>query len=310
MIVSCFLFSIQRLFINYAMSFYHITYLCMFLTSSKWVMMNQITRRLQRVSDDVRDEVFDFCPKTPRLAFPEENSSSSKKIPKLEEPAQYTQLGLVPRRADLDMNQHVNNVAYIGWVLEEQGGEDGRRFKVEEEATYGGEEWAEERRIGKKLKPSHLFDFRQIVPKSYDFKKLRESVPQEIIDTHELQTITLDYRRECQHNDVVDSLTSPENPDEEEAVPQLKHTNGSPAPNRQAQNNESAQFLHFLRLSSSALEINRGRTVWRKLLKNFGLRKTLVLLSLGSWVLGRGKTPWRVIKILKDINQKLDRPHD
>lgn len=23
-----------------------------------------------------------------------------------------------PRRADLDMNQHVNNVAYIGWVLE------------------------------------------------------------------------------------------------------------------------------------------------------------------------------------------------
>ncbi|KAK1272053.1 hypothetical protein QJS04_geneDACA012664 [Acorus gramineus] len=179
--------------------------------TSKWVMMNQITRRLQRVSDDVRDEVFDFCPKTPRLAFPEENSSSSKKIPKLEEPAQYTQLGLVPRRADLDMNQHVNNVAYIGWVL--------------------------------------------------------ESVPQEIIDTHELQTITLDYRRECQHNDVVDSLTSPENPDEEEAVPQLKHTNGSPAPNRQAQNNESAQFLHFLRLSSSALEINRGRTVWRKLVR-------------------------------------------
>jgi len=25
---------------------------------------------------------------------------------------------LQPRRADLDMNQHVNNVAYIGWVLE------------------------------------------------------------------------------------------------------------------------------------------------------------------------------------------------
>jgi hypothetical protein len=23
-----------------------------------------------------------------------------------------------PRRADLDMNQHVNNVSYIGWVLE------------------------------------------------------------------------------------------------------------------------------------------------------------------------------------------------
>lgn len=27
-------------------------------------------------------------------------------------------LTLQPRRADLDMNQHVNNVTYIGWVLE------------------------------------------------------------------------------------------------------------------------------------------------------------------------------------------------
>jgi len=36
----------------------------------------------------------------------------------LEDPAQYSMLGLKPRRADLDMNQHVNNVTYIGWVLE------------------------------------------------------------------------------------------------------------------------------------------------------------------------------------------------
>ena len=34
-----------------------------------------------------------------------------------------------------------------------------------------------------------------------------QSIPQDIIDTHELQTITLDYRRECQHDDIVDSLT-------------------------------------------------------------------------------------------------------
>ncbi|RLN34982.1 oleoyl-acyl carrier protein thioesterase 1, chloroplastic-like [Panicum miliaceum] len=86
--------------------------------TSKWVMMNQNTRRLQRVSDDVRDEVFIHCPKTPRLAFPEENNGNLKNIPILSDPAQYSRLGLVPRRADLDMNQHVNNVTYIGWVLE------------------------------------------------------------------------------------------------------------------------------------------------------------------------------------------------
>nr|8P8K_AAA Chain AAA, Acyl-ACP thioesterase [Lemna aequinoctialis]8P8K_BBB Chain BBB, Acyl-ACP thioesterase [Lemna aequinoctialis] len=168
--------------------------------TSKWVMMNQDTRRLQRVNDEVREEYLIFCPRTPRLAFPEEDSDSLKKIPKLEEPAQSSKLGLVPRRADLDMNQHVNNVTYIGWVL--------------------------------------------------------ESIPQEIIDTHELQTITLDYRRECQHDDIVDSLSSREFGD----TPQ----NGNHSTGRKE---GECQFLHFLKLSGSGLEINRGRTQWRRLAK-------------------------------------------
>nr|CAB3457507.1 unnamed protein product [Digitaria exilis] len=170
------------------------------LLSSKWVMMNQNTRRLQRVSDDVRDEVFIHCPKTPRLAFPEENNGSLKKIPILSDPAQYSRLGLVPRRADLDMNQHVNNVTYIGWVL--------------------------------------------------------ESIPQDIIDTHELQTITLDYRRECQHDDIVDSLTYIE-----EGEGKSMNGSASAAPHKQAEQ----QFLHCLRFAGNGDEINRGRTVWRKL---------------------------------------------
>ncbi|KAF8388446.1 hypothetical protein HHK36_027118 [Tetracentron sinense] len=168
--------------------------------TSKWVMMNQDTRRLQKVSDDVRDEYLIHCPRTPRLAFPEEDNSSLKKIPKLEDPVQCSRLGLVPRRADLDMNQHVNNVTYIGWVL--------------------------------------------------------ESMPQEIIDTHELQKITLDYRRECQHNDLVDSLTSLESISEDHGM------NGSATARKHKQ--DCCQFLHFLRLSSDGLEINRGRTEWRK----------------------------------------------
>ncbi|XP_010926746.1 oleoyl-acyl carrier protein thioesterase, chloroplastic [Elaeis guineensis] len=170
--------------------------------TSKWVMMNQDTRKLQRVSDEVREEYLVFCPRTPRLAFPEEDNGSVKKIPKLEEPADYSRSELVPRRADLDMNQHVNNVTYIGWVL--------------------------------------------------------ESMPQEIIDTHELQTITLDYRRECQHNDMVDSLTSLELADD-------YSTNGSAIGKQHKK--EHHRFLHFLRLSSTGLEINRGRTEWRKLVR-------------------------------------------
>ncbi|XP_068660536.1 oleoyl-acyl carrier protein thioesterase 2, chloroplastic-like isoform X2 [Aristolochia californica] len=172
--------------------------------TSKWVMMNQDTRRFQRVSDDVRDEYLIFCPRFPRLAFPEENNNTLKKIPKLEDPARYSRLGLVPRRADLDMNQHVNNVTYIRWVL--------------------------------------------------------ESIPQDIIDTHELQSITLDYRRECQHDDMVDSLTSPESGGKE--VPELHGSNGSVTAKRIDQ--DLCQFLHFLCLSRDGLEINRGRTEWRR----------------------------------------------
>uniref|UniRef100_Q8S9G4 Acyl-[acyl-carrier-protein] hydrolase n=1 Tax=Iris tectorum TaxID=114617 RepID=Q8S9G4_9ASPA len=180
--------------------------------TSKWVMMNQDTRKLQRVSDEVRDEYLVFCPRTPRFTFPEEDNNSLKKISKLEDPAQHSRFGLVPRRADLDMNQHVNNVTYIGWVL--------------------------------------------------------ESMPQEIIDTHELQTITLDYRRECQHDDLVDSLTSLEVVGDENGLLHPDGTNGSATGKRHGQ--DQCHFLHLLRLSNTGLEINRGRTEWRKLIRSNG----------------------------------------
>ncbi|KAM3683778.1 hypothetical protein ACJW31_12G174400 [Castanea mollissima] len=174
--------------------------------TGQWVMMNQDTRRLQKVSDDVRDEYLVYRAREPRLAIPEENSSSLRRIPKLEDPADHSKLGLVPRRVDLDMNHHVNNVTYIGWVL--------------------------------------------------------ESLPQEIIDSHELQTITLDYRRECQHDDIVDSLTSVEPVEDAELVSKIQGTNGSTAA---TENNEDLrQFLHLLRVSGDGLEINLGRTEWRK----------------------------------------------
>ncbi|KAG8371726.1 hypothetical protein BUALT_Bualt13G0118100 [Buddleja alternifolia] len=175
--------------------------------TSKWVMINQETRRLQKVNDDVRGELAIHSPKTPRLAFPEENNASLKKMPKINERIQYSKLGLVPRQTDLDMNQHVNNVTYIGWIL--------------------------------------------------------ESMPSEIIRSHELQTITLDFRRECQRNDIVDSLTSSHEMMMDDTV--LEHhqyitNNGSP--------NECLEFVHLLRLSSNGYEINRGSTVWRKKLHN------------------------------------------
>ncbi|KAF7153411.1 hypothetical protein RHSIM_Rhsim01G0253900 [Rhododendron simsii] len=161
--------------------------------TGKFVMINQDTRKPTKVSDDVRKEYLGFSPREPRLAFPEEKNGSLKEIAKLKDAAQYSRLGLVPRRAaDLDMNQHVNNVAYIRWVL--------------------------------------------------------ESMPQEIIDTHELETITIDYKEECKEDDVVDSHTSPE------------PYNGTAAKGKE----DYCQFLHLLTLSGDGLEIGRCYTDWRK----------------------------------------------
>lgn len=87
---------------------------------------------------------------------------------------------------------------------------------------------------------------------------ISQSMPQEVIHNYELKMITLDYRRECQHNDAVDSLTSPEHGEDGA----LKMTNGSASAAKDWDG--CPQFLHLLRLSHDGLEINRGRTEWRK----------------------------------------------
>lgn len=69
-----------------------------------------------------------------------------------------------------------------------------------------------------------------------------------MIDTQELQTITLDYRRECQHDHIDDSLTSSE----------LEGTNGSAAFEKDGPH--LTKCLHFLRSSGDSLEVNRSRT--------------------------------------------------
>nr|GEX13977.1 oleoyl-acyl carrier protein thioesterase [Tanacetum cinerariifolium] len=134
-----------------------------------------------------------------RLAFPEPNNSSLKKIAKLEGPTENSRLGFVPRRSDRDRNKHVSNVTYIGWALE-------------------------------------------------------------IIDTRELQAITIDYRRECQQSDVVDLLSSRE-PLDDTVVSELKNGNGSSALQNDRQ--DMIRFLHLLRSSDNGLEISRCRTEWR-----------------------------------------------
>ncbi|XP_002992591.2 oleoyl-acyl carrier protein thioesterase 1, chloroplastic [Selaginella moellendorffii] len=86
--------------------------------TSTWVMMNQETRRFARINEEIRGEYHQYALDPPRFSFPEDHATYKKhQLAKLEN-AEHHITGLKPRRADLDMNQHVNNVAYIGWMME------------------------------------------------------------------------------------------------------------------------------------------------------------------------------------------------
>ncbi|KAL2532653.1 Palmitoyl-acyl carrier protein thioesterase [Abeliophyllum distichum] len=153
--------------------------------SSLWVMMNKETRRLAKIPDEVREEIGGYF--VDSLPVVDEDS---RKLPKLnDDSADYVRTGLTPRWSDLDVNQHVNNVKYVGWIL--------------------------------------------------------ESVPLPILETHELAGMTLEYRRECRRDSLLQSLTSVVS----KGVGDLA-------------NSGYVECQHLLRLEGGA-EIVKGRTEWR-----------------------------------------------
>jgi fatty acyl-ACP thioesterase B len=81
--------------------------------TSKWVMMNESTRRLSKMPGEVRAEISPWF--IEKQAIKED---VVEKIMKLDNNAKYLNSDLKPKRSDLDMNQHVNNVKYIRWMLE------------------------------------------------------------------------------------------------------------------------------------------------------------------------------------------------
>ncbi|KAE7998787.1 hypothetical protein FH972_003296 [Carpinus fangiana] len=159
--------------------------------SSVWVMMNKKTRRLSKIPDEVRGEIEPYFMNSPPVV-----EEDSRKLQKLDDnTADYVRTGLSPRWGDLDVNQHVNNVKYIGWIL--------------------------------------------------------ESAPLPILESHELSSMTLEYRRECGRDSVLQSLTA---------------VNGV----GNLMNLADIECQHLLRLEDGA-EIVRGRTLWRpKYANNFG----------------------------------------
>lgn len=171
--------------------------------TSNWAMMNQDTRKLSKMPDDVRAEISPFY--LDRCVMTEE---PGQRIVKLDDSAPFIKTGLVPRLHDMDMNQHVNHVKYISWVL--------------------------------------------------------ESVPQSLLVAHELMGMTLEYRKECSHSDVVSSLSKPESPHESFETSEGRTQAGPPSiKNPCISTVGPLHYTHLLCLQGDGTEILRGRTEWQ-----------------------------------------------
>ena len=125
---------------------------------------------------------------------------------------------------------------------------------------------------------------------------MEQSIPQSFLVAHELMGMTLEYRRECNHSDVLSSLASPDNPEDlaghfaEDLQAGAEHKvevadlqqsaaciNTTSASNTINNSNGTVDhqinmnkgkppmihFTHLLRLQDDATEILRGRTSWR-----------------------------------------------
>ncbi|KAL5791529.1 hypothetical protein ACOSP7_000123 [Xanthoceras sorbifolium] len=84
--------------------------------TSTWVIMNRETRRLSKIPEQVRQEVLPFY--LNRFAIAKANDDTEKIDKLTDDTAERIRSGLAPRWNDMDANQHVNNVKYIGWILE------------------------------------------------------------------------------------------------------------------------------------------------------------------------------------------------
>ncbi|XP_076919504.1 palmitoyl-acyl carrier protein thioesterase, chloroplastic-like [Bidens hawaiensis] len=80
-----------------------------------WLMMNEETRKLSKFPDEVRNELDVFYTNTTPPTIKED---PRKFLTLGESIIDYTRNGIKPRWSDLDINQHVNNAKYFGWILE------------------------------------------------------------------------------------------------------------------------------------------------------------------------------------------------
>ncbi|KAJ0006897.1 hypothetical protein Pint_29920 [Pistacia integerrima] len=151
--------------------------------TSLFAMMNKKTRKFAKASEEVIAEMKPFLMHCDPLI----NKDTRKLLQVETDTADYIRTGLNPGWTDMDVNQHVNHIKLVNYVL--------------------------------------------------------EGVPPSIVESHELCAMTLEYRKECSLDSVLQSL--------------------SKLNRNQLIYDQEIEFEHSLSLECR-LEIVRGRSRWRK----------------------------------------------
>ncbi|OAY36826.1 palmitoyl-acyl carrier protein thioesterase, chloroplastic [Manihot esculenta] len=153
--------------------------------TSVWVLMNKKTRKLSKLKEEIRDELAPHMRNCDPIIV-----KDRRKLLRLDvDTADFAREGVKPDWDQLDLNQHVNHVQYINWILE-------------------------------------------IVPRSF-------------VEHHKLSSITLEYRKECTTDSVLQSLAK-------------IVKNGV----RHNSNDKVIELEHLLLLENGS-EIARGSTSWK-----------------------------------------------
>jgi hypothetical protein len=208
----------------------------------------------------------------------------------------------------MDMNQHVNNVKYIGWVLE----------VPPQNSSWSLFSFYCCCRLGLPWYPPSWVQGNNCLALTNAECKINawlfglcmweQSVPQSLSVAHELTSMTLEYRRECTPSDIVQSLSCPDSPLPVINSLQQSHDNGSALLGNGALDGSpgavscssgalksatlspptvtSVHYTHLLRMQSDGTEILRGRTSWR-LKQRYNGACYWILSRVGFWLQAR-----------------------
>ncbi|XP_047172574.1 oleoyl-acyl carrier protein thioesterase, chloroplastic-like [Vigna umbellata] len=79
---------------------------------------------------------------------------------------------------------------------------------------------------------------------------ISESVPRKMLEDYKMTSMILEFRRECTHSDILESMTSA-------SAKVIGASN-----NKYVSRKPQLQFIHLLRLQDNKTELVRARTEW------------------------------------------------